>query len=929
MKKIIFILLLLAVNVFCFGREPVSFITHENYFYDPEKYVSLINPEIVETGILIDRVLTDKTILNINGYDKVKTIYSGDWYNIYNALEKASYDKTGFMDTDLIERIRKNNYHQNLVRPISIIDFEFNRIKKEALNDGFIEGDSLLQPVRADRSALSTHRAIAASCLTYNVFGDDIKFILPKSLFFTNIADEKLKSIEIDFGDGQGFRPVEFDEIISVSYMPVSDYFEVKIRITYENKSTKEDNTYYSHFTFYKKSGSYPPPYHNIDNSYFPSEYDFQIDIPFHGIIDVLLGIEYYVIFNDNNNSGKLRRPFIVCDGFDPGNMRTYFETVYKHEPPEKNNDIRGLYERFNGDPSHWETESSANLIAHLQNHGYDIVILDFHWGAGPIQKNAATLHDFMNQIINSEYRDNKTEEIVFVGPSMGGLISRWAFRTMEQNNEDHYVKTWISFDSPQKGAYIPLGLQWFVRHFRSINDEAEDAVKQLNSEAARQMLLYHYTNPTSTIANPKDFKPGPYKSGSGLENFSDFYTQLEDLEYPLFSKNYAISSGGDNKLYENSGSQILSYTHKIFPDLAWGRAFRCKTSTNTNLIYTGRKFGLIRYKRTKTQSLSFENSPGGYNTALYGANFDLTFNAHPPPPKTQYTKATFMPTSTAFGIDLNSNTLNNTHEDYTNRNNLSSGKIRTPFDEIYGMEDNEEHCNISKATRDYVIHEFKEDFKNTIRPRKRLTYEDNPVHQTINQTVSGEVAYMVKETIAFGGNNNDNTFTVEAGADVNILAGGEIRFLPGFSTKNGAILHASIDTDIDYGSVMKTTTAETPSLVYNQKNPYRGIVHDYSSAEETGKDYAIMQKPAESKEDFSLTLFPNPALNKINIEATGITEGYANIKVYNSMGYIVYQSRIYSDGIYTIDVSGFAQGIYYLKSIYDSDVISSKFVKL
>jgi len=29
-----------------------------------------------------------------------------------------------------------------------------------------------------------------------------------------------------------------------------------------------------------------------------------------------------------------------------------------------------------------------------------------------------------------------------------------------------------------------------------------------------------------------------------------------------------------------------------------------------------------------------------------------------------------------------------------------------------------------------------------------------------INQTVSGEVAYMAKETIAFGGDNNDNTFT-------------------------------------------------------------------------------------------------------------------------------------------------------------------------
>ena len=55
------------------------------------------------------------------------------------------------------------------------------------------------------------------------------------------------------------------------------------------------------------------------------------------------------------------------------------------------------------------------------------------------------------------------------------------------------------------------------------------------------------------------------------------------------------------------------------------------------------------------------------------------------------------------------------------------------------------------------------------------------------NQTVSGEVAYMAKETIAFGGDNNDNTFTVETGADVNIRAGQEIVFKPGFIAKAGS----------------------------------------------------------------------------------------------------------------------------------------------
>jgi len=56
---------------------------------------------------------------------------------------------------------------------------------------------------------------------------------------------------------------------------------------------------------------------------------------------------------------------------------------------------------------------------------------------------------------------------------------------------------------------------------------------------------------------------------------------------------------------------------------------------------------------------------------------------------------------------------------------------------------------------------------------------------------------------------------------------------LPGFSAERGAIFHANIDPDIDYGSIMRKTPPETP-LVYNTKNPYRGIIHDYSSDEET-----------------------------------------------------------------------------------------------
>jgi alpha-beta hydrolase superfamily lysophospholipase len=52
---------------------------------------------------------------------------------------------------------------------------------------------------------------------------------------------------------------------------------------------------------------------------------------------------------------------------------------------------------------------------------------------------------------VNYEKRSN--EPLVLIGASMGGLVSRYALTYMERYHMSHDVRTFISFDSPQKGA--------------------------------------------------------------------------------------------------------------------------------------------------------------------------------------------------------------------------------------------------------------------------------------------------------------------------------------------------------------------------------------------------------------------------------------------------------------------------------------------
>jgi hypothetical protein len=197
-----------------------------------------------------------------------------------------------------------------------------------------------------------------------------------------------------------------------------------------------------------------------------------------------------------------------------------------------------------------------------------------------------------------------------------------------------------------------------------------------------------------------------------------------------------------------------------------------------------------------------------------------------------------------------------------------------------------------------------------------------------MHQKVSGKVAYTAKETIRFCSAENDNTFTVESGADVTVRAGSQIRLLPGFHAKAGSKFHAKIDSDIDYGTLLDTKTTESAPLAIIEKNPYSGIVYDYS----TDNYYSpknINKQPDSKDNPFIATIYPNPATNVVNIEISGLDEGFVNIEIFNTMGYLMQKEAINNNGVYSFNISNFTQGIYYIRIIYKSAVISEKIIKL
>jgi hypothetical protein len=226
-------------------------------------------------------------------------------------------------------------------------------------------------------------------------------------------------------------------------------------------------------------------------------------DFPMHGIGE-------YSLYLAKNNSGacdlaSVRKPMILLDGFDPLDERKA-ECLY------------GKYLRYK------HPEGGDRLLGDLardEENQYDLIILNFtQWnkpiggviegGADYIERNAMVLISLIAKINQAMEENGSHEKLVIAGPSMGGLISRYALSYMEKHGMDHRCRLWISFDSPHLGANIPLSVQSFVKYF-ALEGNSKAAKKvldfQLGSVAARQMLLVHHTYAVAHGPNPV-FRP-------------------------------------------------------------------------------------------------------------------------------------------------------------------------------------------------------------------------------------------------------------------------------------------------------------------------------------------------------------------------------------------------------------------------------------
>lgn len=348
--------------------------------------------------------------------------------------------------------------------------------------------------------------------------------------------------------------------------------------------------------------------------------------------IDTLLGNNLvkgnaYTLFSSD---GIFDKPFVFVEGIDFGN---------DHLPTRNGTFGWDAFSAGSATGQYAMLQLMPYWIDTLQQHGYDLVLVDFYDGARDIRENAALVEKVIN--LCNVYK-NSEHSVVVAGASMGGLISRYALRNMEIQNKPHCTRLYISLDAPHLGAYIPMSLQSALYFMAPYSSAANSFVyEKLERPAAQQLLFYQW-------GASNQLQPA---------NFLSFQSELNAMGLPKNCRNIAVANGNKNGigLSTNITEPLLTESCNA-SNLVGGDEFRLKffpipgsndyvENTSTHRVIADLKLtevdldflnvSISQYSsrpKISVNALPFDYSCGGYSSSIKdfvdAINETATFNS-------------------------------------------------------------------------------------------------------------------------------------------------------------------------------------------------------------------------------------------------------------------------------------------------------------
>lgn len=591
------------------------------------------------SGILYDLVVPVAGIEKFQGDATADAATFETWIQIAHEMRRASIVESVIPDHNVL-RERRQAAQKNGTHPLALVTYDFQRLNANDNADEFFDyRDGEVRGVREEW--LATRRVAAMTSLhDWTYYGSDVPFTLDlKRDYFSNLGS--LEKIEIDFADGAGYRDLSNESSVAIRYI-VTGEKSISSRITLATGEVLMART-----RFDVRSLDAPPPSETWALT------------ASHNVSGTNATGEAYILYAPGRT--MVERPVVLVEGLDLDNSRNWNE----------------LYDLMN----------QELLIESLLEIGYDAVVLNYGNSTVHVQDNAFLVQELIEELNSAT---GGIHPIVIVGTSLGGLTTRYALTYMEANNLEHNVSLFLSVDSPQNGANIPIGIQHWADFFAEQAAEAAAARDALLTAAPRQLLLYHLSS-----------------SGGGTANSDPMFSALQNEmttlgDYPSLPRLVSVINGSGTQ--QNSGflpcAQILRWVYDSFLVDIRGNVWAVSNSVNTQVLQG--EINIIwplpdEFSNVFIQPcLPWDNAPGGKTATMeelaavpapYGDIVAL------------YPDHCFIPSVSA--LDLNTN------DPFFNITGATNLYDLTPFDSVYFPVANQEHVQITPENANWFINEI------------------------------------------------------------------------------------------------------------------------------------------------------------------------------------------------------------------------------
>lgn len=513
------------------------------------------------------------------------------------------------------------------VVPVSILDLDYQRLPKH------VQPHEPVSPEELERGRLFAAAPLRGT--TYHggrlVFAFDDEWMIGR----------RHQDIEMDAGDGRGWRSIHNNRLEARA--PSTGEMIVRLRV-----QTDDGAVLTTRFALQIAALITPAPHDTIL---------VQATVDHHGVTGA--GSAYILLATGHT---ALTNPVVVVEGFDLDDTMGWDE----------------LYAMLN----------QEQLIETLRTEGFDAVVLDFDSATAPIQRNAFVLAELLAQVQATIPALNTS---VLIGASMGGLVSRYALGWMETQGFDHGIRTWISFDSPQRGADIPLGLQHWLDFFQGDSESAAYLLSRLDTPASRQMLLLHHDATNGTSAGPDALR-------------LLFEQDLASVGLPS-CRRVAVANGSGTMADQGfaPGQQLIRYEYYSFLLDLKGNVWSLPDGPTTR-IFQGEKNVIWPLPDTYFDvnvggTTAWDGAPGGWRSSM--AQMDTTSVPYGDI-EALHDHHCFIPTISS--LDLN--VLDPFHDVLGDPDLMS----RTSFDALYIPTWNQEHVAITPESASWFLDEIRFD---------------------------------------------------------------------------------------------------------------------------------------------------------------------------------------------------------------------------